>query len=266
MLWKRVVTSLLIAPIIWAAAWFPQTPIPWFALLMAFWALGALYEFYRIARVAGNCSPLIYPGLILSLLLIGQPLLDWSNSDRLVLALAVVLPMIWVIFRRNKTAAFANWTWTLAGVIYLGWLTSHYIALRGLDYGREWVIFALFITFASDSAAYFVGRAIGRHSMAPAISPRKTWEGAVGGVIGAVLFSFVLQWWLDLPVGYVSTALLAVAVSIFGQIGDLAESLFKRTAGAKDSSQVIPGHGGFLDRFDSIVLAGLVVYFYAVFS
>jgi len=233
---------------------------------MVIWATGALYEFYRIAQATGKCHPLIYPGLILAALLIIQPLFDLLGSDRLVLAIAVIGPIIWIMLRRDKSTAFASWIWTLAGIIYLGWLVSHFVALRGLDYGREWVVFALFVTFISDSTAYFVGRALGRHRMAPTISPRKTWEGAVGGVIGAILTSFILQWWLGLPIGYVGIGILAAAVSVFGQIGDLMASLFKRNSGAKDSGQAIPGHGGFLDRIDSVIFAGLVVYFYVICS
>ena len=266
MLGKRIASSVILAPIIWVAAWFSQTPVPWFTLLIAVWALCALYEFYHISRVAGKCRPLTLPGLALALLLIIQPILDIPGSSRMVLTLAAVVPLVWVIFRRDKTAAFTSWVWTLAGIIYLGWLASFYVVLRGMDYGREFVIFALFATFISDSAAYFIGRAFGQHYLAPAISPRKTWEGAVGGVICTAAASLVLQWWLGLPLSYLGAAVLAIAVSVFGQIGDLAASLFKRNAGAKDSSQVIPGHGGFLDRIDSVIFAGLVVYIYAVFS
>ena len=265
MFWKRVATSVLLAPIVWASAWFPQKPIPWFTILMAIWALSALYEFYRTAQATGKCRPLIYPGLALALLIVIQPLFDLSGLDRLVLALAVAIPIVIIMLRRDKTTAFASWIWTLAGIIYLGWLVSHYIAIRGMDYGREWIIFTLFTTFISDSASYFTGRAFGRHRMAPAISPRKTWEGAAGGMICAALVSLALQRWLQLPTGYISIAILAATVSIFGQIGDLVESLFKRNTGAKDSSQALPGHGGFLDRIDSVVFAGLVVYFYIVF-
>ncbi|MCL2149706.1 MAG: phosphatidate cytidylyltransferase [Dehalococcoidia bacterium] len=266
MLLKRVTTSVLLVPVVWAAVWFPQTPIPWFAVFMAIWALGALYEFYRIICAAGKCRPLTYPGLALAFLLIVQPLIDLPDSSRLVLALAVVIPLVWLMFQRDKDAAFANWAWTLAGIMYLGWLVSPYIALRGLDYGREWVIFALFTTFVSDSTAYFVGRALGRHRLAPIISPRKTWEGAAGGVMGAMLASFILQSWLKLPVSYIGLAALAAVVSVFGQIGDLVESLFKRNTNAKDSSRALPGHGGFLDRIDSIIFAGLTVYFYVALS
>ena len=265
MLWKRVATSVLLIPIIWAAAWFSQAPVPWFTIVMAIWALGALFEFYRIAGATGKCCPLTYPGLALALLLIIQPLFDRPGLDWLALSLAVILPLIWVMLQRDISTAFVSWAWTLAGIMYLGWLASHYIALRGLDYGREWVIFTLFATFVSDSSAYFVGRAVGRHQMSPAISPKKTWEGAAGGIIGAVIASIILQWWLNLPVSYIEIALLGAAVSAFGQIGDLVESLFKRNTGAKDSSNALPGHGGFLDRIDSVVFAGALVYYYVMF-
>jgi phosphatidate cytidylyltransferase len=154
--------------------------------------------------------------------------------------------------------------WTLAGIIYIGWLMSHLVALRGLADGRDWVFFALFVTFASDSAAYFIGRAFGRNPLAPDISPRKTVEGAVGGVAGAIVMGLFLTWVLDLPVSYVSVLVLSIVVSVFGQIGDLFESLFKRNTSIKDSGNGMPGHGGFLDRLDSILFAVVVVYYYVL--
>jgi phosphatidate cytidylyltransferase len=265
MLWKRIATSVLLLPIVWAAAWFSQTPVPWFAIVMSIWALGALYEFYRIANATGKCCPLTYPGLALALLLVLQPISHRTDLQWLSLTLAIVLPLIWVMFQRDKSTAFVSWAWTLAGIMYLGWLTAHYVALRELTFGKEWVIFALFTTFISDSSAYFVGGALGRHKLAPTISPKKTWEGAAGGVAGAILGSLIRQWGLKLPVSYGEIAMLAAIGSIFAQIGDLVESLFKRNTGAKDSGQVLPGHGGFLDRIDSVVFAGLVVYYYVIF-
>jgi phosphatidate cytidylyltransferase len=264
MLWKRILTSVLLLPVIWAAAWFPQRPVPWFTLVMCIWALGALFEFYRIAHATGKCCPLSFPGLLLAFLVIIQPLFNQPDILWLTITLAVVVPLIWVMSQRDKSIAFVSWAWTLAGIMYLGWLASHYVALRDLVHGREWVIFALFTTFISDSTAYFVGRALGRHKMAPAISPGKTWEGAIGGFTGAILASFILGWWLKLPVTYAQLAILAGGVSVFGQIGDLVESLFKRNTGTKDSSRMLPGHGGFLDRIDSVVFAGVLVYYFVL--
>jgi phosphatidate cytidylyltransferase len=231
---------------------------------MSIWALGALYEFYRIANATGKCCPLILLGLALSLFLIMQPLFVQPDITWLALTLAVIIPLIWVMLKRDKSTAFVSWAWTLAGVMYLGWLASHYVALRNLDFGREWVIFALFTTFVSDSSAYFIGRASGRHPLAPSISPRKTWEGAIGGLAGAVIASLALQWWLKLPLSYLGVALLGALASLFGQAGDLVESLFKRNTGAKDSSQALPGHGGFLDRIDSVVFTGVLVYYFVL--
>jgi phosphatidate cytidylyltransferase len=126
------------------------------------------------------------------------------------------------------------------------------------------VYLALLATFASDTAAYFIGRFFGRHKMAPRISPGKTWEGAVGGLIGAVIVSllFSLLGPVRLHFGYLTAALLGLLISVFGQAGDLAESLLKRNAGVKESGGLLPGHGGLLDRLDSVLFAGAVVYIF----
>lgn len=262
---KRLITAFLLIPVVLAAVWLPQAPVPWLTLGAAFWALMALYEFYHITTACGAARPLIWPGLGFALAFIVIPLFEnWGQLTQIWLALTVVVTLMLFLGRRDKHAAFASWAWTLAGVLYLGWLTSHYLALRALPYGAEWVTFALFVTFASDSSAFGVGRTWGRHKLAPSISPKKTWEGAVGGVAGAVATGLLLDWLLKLPMSLLAAGLLAAAVSVLGQLGDLAESLFKRNTGAKDSSQALPGHGGFLDRIDSVVFAGLVVYYYAV--
>jgi phosphatidate cytidylyltransferase len=156
----------------------------------------------------------------------------------------------------------------MAGILYVGWLLSYLVALRGLDNGRNWVFFALFTTFASDTAAFFVGRALGKRRLAPQISPGKTWEGAIGGVFGAIIVSlfFILPTPLTLHLNWGQAILLGLLVSIFGQLGDLVESLFKRNMGAKDSGRLLPGHGGMLDRMDSIIFAGIVVYYYVIWT
>ena len=150
----------------------------------------------------------------------------------------------------------------------MGWFLSHLVALRGFEDGRNWVFFVVFTTFASDTTAFFVGRAMGRHHLAPRISPGKTWEGAIGGVCAAVIVSlvFILPTPFSLQIGFGQAMPLAMLVSVFSQLGDLLESSLKRTAGAKDSGTLIPGHGGILDRLDSVIFAGLVVYYYVLFN
>jgi len=261
MLKQRVITSLCVLPLVIAAVWFDE-PLPWFTIVIAFFGLVAAFEFYRI--VASSVRPITFLGLIWTLLFILSPHFDFAVTTPLLLTSLVVLSLIWLLWHTPREGAFTGWAWTIAGVLYAGWLLSYLIRLRGLDAGRDWVFLALFITFASDSTAYFVGRAWGKRSLAPRISPGKTWEGAVAGILGAIIISLAFVSLFSLPLNYAQTILLGLLVSVFGQLGDLVESLFKRNMGIKDSGKLLPGHGGVLDRIDSIVFAGVVVYYYAL--
>ena len=178
----------------------------------------------------------------------------------------MVLSLVWLLVRQRREGAFISWAWTLGGILYVGWLLSYFVGLRGLEDGRNWVFLAILVTFGSDTAAYFVGKALGRHKLAPRISPGKTWEGTIAGFAGAIVISllFTLSTPLQLPIGYGQAVLLGFLISLFGQLGDLAESLLKRNTGVKDSGSLLAGHGGFLDRIDSIVFAGVVVYYYVL--
>ena len=270
MLKRRVITALWGIPLLVVAVWFDQ-PLPWFTFLVAIWGLMAAFEFYEM--VAGTkVPPITYLGLFWTLLFILsrdselqsiiEPHFDLVLLTPLLLSSAVVLSLIWLLVRPQKEGAFVGWVWTLAGILYLGWLQSHLVALRGLDDGRNWVFLALSATFASDTAAYFVGRAWGRRKLAPAISPGKTWEGTIAGLVSAIIVSLLFT--LVLPLEIWQAILLGFLISCFGQIGDLVESLFKRNMGVKDSGSLLPGHGGFLDRIDSVVFAGVVVYYYVI--
>jgi len=180
------------------------------------------------------------------------------------LTISIILPFTLIMLRKDISNAFTSWLWTMGGILYIGWLSSYYISISLLDMGKEWVV--------NDSSGYvclryfafFTGRAIGHHKMAPVISPGKTWEGAAGGVIGSIIVGTLLSQLLDLPIGITQAVILSLVISILGQIGDLAESLYKRNTGVKDSGNALPGHGGFLDRIDSVVFTGLIVYYYVI--
>ena len=276
MLKQRVITALCGIPLLIAAIWFDK-PLPWFTVLVAIWGVLAVFEFYRLVTAA-KVPPLTYFGLIWTLLFILsrnsdllsilEPHFDVNLLTPLLLVSAVIISLIWLLLRPQREGAFIGWAWTIAGILYVGWLLSYFVALRGMDGGRNWIFFTLFTTFASDSAAFFVGRAWGKHHLALRISPGKTWEGAIAGVFGAIIVSlfFILPTPLFLPLIYWQAVLLGLLVSIFGQLGDLAESLFKRNMGVKESGKLIPGHGGLLDRMDSVVFAGVVVYYYVVWA
>ncbi len=153
-----------------------------------------------------------------------------------------------------------GWWLSLALSVYVGGLGRYLLLLRLLAGGRSWVLFALFTTFASDTGAYAVGRLLGRHRLAPSISPSKTVEGAVGGVLTAAVAAVLLSLPLDLRLSPTSLIGLGIGVSLAAQIGDLLESALKRRLQLKDAGSLIPGHGGLLDRLDSLLFSGAMVY------
>ncbi|MBR1754001.1 phosphatidate cytidylyltransferase [bacterium] len=196
-----------------------------------------------------------------------------NNCDFIFAAvtLAVITSFMWVLFK-GRQPYIANVATTLLGVFYGGWLTLHLFLLRGLSadgtldismhnsQGIGYVFFLFFVILATDMGCYFVGRKIGKNQLAPTVSPKKTIEGAVGGFVCSVITALCAGFLIDLP--WYHAFILGVICSVLSQIGDLCESLIKRDAGVKDSSDIIPGHGGFLDRTDSYVFTMPIMYYY----
>jgi phosphatidate cytidylyltransferase len=172
---------------------------------------------------------------------------------------------IWIIFKKDKDKAYVDLIWTLAGILYIGLLISYWPELRALDNGIGWVAWPIITVIACDTAAYFIGRTWGKHLLAPTISPKKTWEGAIAGLIASVIVSVLLGILFSLPLQIWELIVLGIIISVIAQCGDLVESLLKRYAGVKDSGNLLPGHGGILDRIDSYILLGPVIYYYVIF-
>jgi phosphatidate cytidylyltransferase len=260
----RVITGAVGVPLIILAIWFGN---PWFSLLIAAAALAGTYEFYRIANFDKR-EPLLYLGLLWALALVLSP--HYRNPDLLPMAITgtMLVTLICLLVRPSREKAFREWAWTIVGALYLGWMLSYWLNLRGLEDGRDWVYLAMLTTFANDTGAFFIGRARGKHKLAPAISPAKTWEGVIGGLISAILGAIVVTIVLNLispfTFQYWQIMLLGFLVSLFAQLGDLVESLLKRSMGVKESGNLLPGHGGVLDRFDSLIFVGAVVYYYVI--
>ena len=274
MLKNRIITTVWALPLVGVIFWFGE---PYFTIFIAIVGLLAAMEFYRLTKGV-KAQALTVFGIIWTILLIvirNPAILSWlapyMDIELLVpniITAGMAVSLILLLTRKQKQGAFTDWSWTLAGILYVGWLLGYLVALRGLDNGRSWVFLAVFATFGSDSAAYFIGRAFGKQKLAPTISPKKTWEGAVAGLAGAAAVSLLfllptplkltayLNWWQLIIIG--------LLISVFGQLGDLIESLLKRNTGAKDSGNIFPGHGGMLDRMDSIVFAGVVVYYVVI--
>lgn len=187
----------------------------------------------------------------------GSP--GWGHAA---LIAAVAVPALWPVLAVRPATALADWSAVTLGVMYYGWLGSHAVLLRELPDGRDWLFVGLFGVFATDSGAYFVGRSIGRHHLAPRISPHKTWEGAVGGWAGGLIVILVLRSVFGLPLSGRETFLLALVLPVIAQLGDLAKSALKRSVGVKDFGRIMPGHGGMADRIDSLLFAVPVLYFW----
>lgn len=266
MLKHRVITAAVGVPLVILAIWFGN-PWPWFTLLIAAAALAGTYEFYHIANFDRR-EPLLYLGLLWALALVLSP--HYRNPDVLpiVITATMLISLIWLLRRPSKEGAFRNWSWTIVGALYVGWMLSYWLNLRGLEDGRNWVYLAMLTTFANDTGAFFIGRARGKHKLAPVISAAKTWEGAIGGlvcaILGAVVIAAVLNLISPFTFRYWQMILLGFLIGLFAQLGDLVESLLKRNMGVKESGSLLPGHGGILDRFDSLIFVGAVVYYYVL--
>ena len=157
---------------------------------------------------------------------------------------------------------------TIAVPFYIGWPMTLFLLLRGTQAGMAsrnfWWVLALFVTvWANDSAAFVAGHFFGKHKLAPHISPAKTWEGFAGGLAVAFIAAYILT--LPLHIAWYHAILIGTLITISATLGDLAESLLKRACGVKDSGTIVPGHGGILDRIDSLLFAVVVVFFYATF-
>jgi len=183
-----------------------------------------------------------------------------------VLALGVTVIFVPLIVRGEPEEGLRDWAWAVPGVAYIGFLGAHLVLLRELDDGGKWVFLVLLGTWSTDTFSYFAGRAFGRHHPVPGISPGKTDEGFIAGYAGGFASIMVLDVALDLPMSTMEAAVLGLLFPAAAMIGDLAESIIKRGAHIKDTSELVPGHGGFLDRLDSILFTAPLVYYFVIWA
>jgi phosphatidate cytidylyltransferase len=250
----------LVAGLVYAGGWI-------LAIALVVVAVRAVYEMFHLMAGAGYRPSLLASAAIIAALLTISRFPD-ADLLGLVLAAAVIGTLIVQLLRPPQGQPTQSWALTLGGALWLGWLISHFVLLRdlspafGLGLGTRWLVLMFLVTWVNDSAAYFVGKAIGRHPCCPYLSPKKTWEGTIGGWLGAVVATLLLGAWLvDLP--WLHGLTLGALVGTVAPFGDLAKSMIKRQMGVKDFSALIPGHGGMFDRIDSLLFVAPVVYYYA---
>jgi phosphatidate cytidylyltransferase len=263
---RRIATAAVAIPLLLLALfWGP--PMLIVAVAAAAAALG-LWEFYALLRVRA-VPPLRVTGFILAAAFFLQTVRPALVPQALVPIAALIVLGAMLTRGGDLPTSVASAAGTLLGAAWLGGLGGTLASLRLAPYelGGPWVMLLLLATImCADSAALFVGSAIGRHKMAPRISPGKTWEGFAGALVGGVAGALVVRRlglaWLPLS----HAVALALLVTLAGVIGDLAESLLKRWAGVKDSGALFPGHGGMLDRLDSLLAGAPLLYYYLLYA
>jgi phosphatidate cytidylyltransferase len=248
----------------------------WYVAAVVGGAVVATLEVFAMLAAAGfrPATPL---GVGLSAAIVLDALTADVRVMPAILVVAMLLGLLLMMARADSTGALVDWALTLAPAIYVGGTMHYFIPLRALEDGLFWILAVLVCTWVCDITAFFVGRRWGAARLAPRISPGKSVEGAVGGLVGAVVAAIVLGPLLTAilgatglgtvgPLSVLRLAGLGLVIGVCAIAGDLMESFIKRQCGAKDSGALIPGHGGVLDRIDSVLLAVVGAYYFVVMT
>ncbi len=281
MTWKRVATAAVLIPfavgiVLWGSA-------ALLALAVALVTLLALFEYFALGEAIGHRAYRFWTATCALLLVFTQwnaptqgpraisRIVDWIVIGGLTLAMPTVEDVLFYFLigitvltlrtKRPMVEAMPAAGISSSGLLLVAFPLTFAIRLHHIpSFGPALLFFVLVITWIGDTSAYFVGRTVGKHKLAPVLSPNKTWEGAIASIVGALLVAFAFAPRLNIPLQHLLG--MAAVGNIAGQAGDLLESAYKRSAGIKDSGSILPGHGGVLDRIDALILAIPVVWYY----
>ena len=284
MTWKRVATALVLIPVVVGIVLF--TPTWAVAIATAVITVLALWEYFALGEAIGQrayrfwtifCAlfaifchwvetrpmgELRGESSAISWVLHHVPvILRWPITYFFVFVIGLAVLTLWT--KRPLVEALPSVGISSSALLLVGFPLSFAVLLHAeYPFGPQYLLFALVLTWAGDTTAYFVGRSIGKHALAPHLSPKKTWEGSIGSMIGSLVVGWAFSYWIKMPLGH----LLAMAAigNVAGQMGDLLESAYKRSAGVKDSGGLLPGHGGVLDRIDALILCIPAIWYYVV--
>ena len=277
---QRSVSALVLIPIVVALVFCGG----WFAFAGGSLALliGMSELNFMFVHKGWHPPLLLSAALGIELLLASMLFIENHNTDQFIVLVGggvsalLVITFAWLILTRGAIeGTLIDWALAMASAFYLGWPVALFLLLRGNTFGAGasgfwWLLALFFMTWANDTFALLTGHYFGRTKLAPHISPAKTWEGFGGGLVFCVIASYIFTMLLPtafhhaLPVDWLNAAILGVLVAVAATVGDLAESLLKRGTEVKDSGSIVPGHGGLLDRMDSLLFVVMVVFFYAV--
>ena len=267
---KRVVTALVLIPVVLALVFLPAW-LQWlFTLATAIVAALAAWEFLSLAREAGAAPPRAAVLTAVGALFLGNEL--WPDQAISVLGILMIGLLVYCTFMRPVLQVLGDASTSVLCLVYIGFTMTTLPALHKAANGPALITLLLCCVWAGDSVALYTGKAWGRHKLAPTISPGKTWEGSLGSLVGSLAaagallgISAQLESWniykLSFPDEWWYWLLLAALINVAAQVGDLAESALKRSAGVKDSGSILPGHGGVLDRIDALLFAAPVLWF-----
>jgi len=267
MLKQRVLVAVVLLPI--GIALIFAGGLAYLAMVAFFMAV-AVWEYARMFAALGR-RPATILMILGALALTAARFAAGFRYDAHIIAALTLLILTYhlVDYERGAPESGTDFAVSLTGTLYLGFIGAYLVSLRQVENGAWWVLLALPIIWAADSGAYFAGRAWGKHKLSPRLSPKKTWEGYLAGVVAGTLAGAGLAAVFPVLAGHaivgmqpLHAALLGFLISALAPLGDLAESMFKRQAGVKDSGHLLPGHGGAFDRVDSWLWAGLIAYYF----
>lgn len=233
------------------------------ALLAVFSAIG-MTEFYRMAMPDRMLEGLL-AGLSGTALLFAPFIGDSHVIQTAVGVLFLAFALLFLFRIREISTAAREVAYAVLAFLYIPFLLMHLVMLRQTPYGVQWLLVIMLIVMTNDSAAYYTGSAFGKTRLYPLVSPKKSIEGSLGGLAGSICGTLLAKFTFFSQLTFVDVFVTALAIGILGQVGDLFESLLKRSFGVKDSGTIFPGHGGVLDRLDSILFAAPATYYYTIY-
>ncbi|NTW81529.1 MAG: phosphatidate cytidylyltransferase [Geobacteraceae bacterium] len=259
---KRLISAIILLPIVAFIILKGGTFL--FACLLALISSIGITEFYRMAlpeRTLERWLASLAGSVLVFIPLAGDGKLLFPCIGLLFIGFSLLF-----LFRvRTISTAASEVAFALLAFLYIPFLLMHMVLLRQTTFGIQWLFVIMLIVMTNDSAAYYTGCAFGKHRLYPLVSPKKSIEGAVGGLIGSLCGTLLAKFTFFQQLTLIDAVATALVVGVVGQAGDLFESLLKRSFGVKDSGTIIPGHGGVLDRLDSILFAAPVTYYYVLF-